>query len=109
MSSTVLAGTKSAGDACALPTECASTCCDCGTGSASWLAASCVSGTCVDSLTSAIAREVDIVAAVASSSRRRPQRSAATVLERRRVTSASTRTAVTRSSRATRTRRAARS
>ena len=52
MTSTVLAGTKSAGAACSLPTECASTCCDCGTGSASWLAASCVSGTCVDSLTS---------------------------------------------------------
>lgn len=52
MSSTVVAGTKRAGDACAAPTECASTCCDCGTGSASWLAASCVAGTCVDSLTS---------------------------------------------------------
>jgi hypothetical protein len=52
MSSTVLAGAKRAGDACALPAECASTCCDCGTGSASWLAASCVSGRCVDSVTS---------------------------------------------------------
>jgi hypothetical protein len=50
--STVLTGTKSAGDACALPAECASTCCDCGTGSASWSAASCVSGKCVDSLSS---------------------------------------------------------
>ncbi len=51
-SSTVLAGSKSAGDTCSLPSECAPTCCDCGTGSASWLAASCVSGTCVDSVTS---------------------------------------------------------
>jgi hypothetical protein len=52
MSSTVLAGTKSAGDACTVPAECASTCCDCGTGTASWLSASCVAGKCVDSLTS---------------------------------------------------------
>ena len=50
MSSTVVAGTKRAGETCSAPTECAPTCCDCGTGSASWLAASCVSGTCADSV-----------------------------------------------------------
>lgn len=52
MSSTVFTRTKRAGEACTGPTECAPTCCDCGTGSASWLSASCVSGTCVESLTS---------------------------------------------------------
>jgi hypothetical protein len=52
MSSTVVAGTKRAGDACTAPTECASTCCDCGAASASWLAASCVAGKCADSVTS---------------------------------------------------------
>ena len=51
-SSTLLAGRHAAGDVCAVPADCVSTCCDCGTGSQSWLAASCVAGRCVDSLTS---------------------------------------------------------
>jgi hypothetical protein len=51
-SSSRLAGTHAAGDPCSSPNDCVSTCCDCGTGSASWLAASCVAGRCVESLTS---------------------------------------------------------
>ena len=47
-----LTGVRAAGDPCSVPGDCASTCCDCGTGSQSWLAASCVAGRCVDSVTS---------------------------------------------------------
>ena len=50
--SSLLAGRRAAGDLCTVPADCVSTCCDCGTGSQSWLAASCVAGRCVDSLTS---------------------------------------------------------
>lgn len=52
MTSSVFTNTKRAGDICTVAGECASTCCNCGAGQASWLAASCVSGRCVDSLTS---------------------------------------------------------
>ncbi len=50
--SSLLAGTRAAGDVCTVPANCVSTCCDCGTGSQSWLSASCVAGRCVDSVTS---------------------------------------------------------
>lgn len=50
--SSLLAGSHAAGDVCTVPADCVSTCCDCGTGSQSWLAASCVAGRCVDSVSS---------------------------------------------------------
>jgi hypothetical protein len=51
-SSPLLAARHPAGDICTSPSDCVSTCCDCGTGSQSWLAASCVAGRCADSVTS---------------------------------------------------------
>ncbi|MDB4946953.1 MAG: hypothetical protein JWP97_6487 [Labilithrix sp.] len=50
--SPLLAGRAAAGEVCSVAADCVSTCCDCGTGSQSWLAASCVAGRCEDSLTS---------------------------------------------------------
>src|SRR4051794_8500229 len=43
-SSPLLSASHAAGDVCTSPSDCVSTCCDCGTGSESWLAASCVAG-----------------------------------------------------------------